>query len=199
VFTYDDNHRLLVMYMQRLLDGVRRTGPPSSHFTVVKEALDGAISLLKMNPIQDPIQFSDYGANAFEANTAFILMWMSPEKPELEDVVHAFKDTFAAFGIKALRADDIEHGGVITQVVLERIRAAEFLIADLSGERPNVYYEIGYAHAIGKRPILYRRAGTPLHFDLSVHNVPEYHNITDLRSKLRARLEAMTGKKAQAL
>jgi type VI protein secretion system component Hcp len=127
-------------------------------------------------------------------NTAFILMWMDPEHPELDDVCHAIKDVCLQFGVTAVRADDIEHSDQITEFVLSRIASSEFVIADLTGERPNVYYEVGYAQAVGRRPILVRRQDTRVHFDLSVHNIRAYKNITQLKDLLCKRFEAIMGR-----
>jgi hypothetical protein len=128
-------------------------------------------------------------------NTAFIMMPIDPTNHELEDVNNTIKDVCRLFQLTALRADEIQHQESITDVVLRHIRESEFLIADLSYERPNVYYEIGYAHALGKRPILYRKTSTKLHFDLLVHNVPEYKNMSDLKEQMTARFEAILGRK----
>ena len=129
--------------------------------------------------------------------TAFIIMAIDPNKPELEDINTTIKEVCSQFGIKAYRADEIEHQERITDVILNEIRSCEFLIADLTLEKPNIYYEVGYAHAIGKNPILFRKQGTMLHFDLSIHNVPEYQNVTTLRKLLTTRFEAILKSKTE--
>lgn len=122
------------------------------------------------------------------------MMWMDPKHPELTDVADAVRSVFRSFGIRAIRADDIEHEGVISERVLNEIRTSEFLFADLSGTRPNVYYEVGFAHALDKRVLLFRKAGTEIHFDLAAYNCPEYENLRDLKDKLTKRLVSVTNR-----
>jgi hypothetical protein len=77
---------------------------------------DGALASSGLSSAHQP-QLSSY-----RPNTAFILMWMDPTKPKLEDVTNVFKEVFARFGIQALRADDVEHSDRITDLVLDHIK-----------------------------------------------------------------------------
>jgi hypothetical protein len=130
----------------------------------------------------------------YRPNTAFIMMRISPSQPETEDVYDVYKECFNKFDIKAIRADDIEHEDVITDRILEEIKTSEFLLGDLTYERPSVYYEIGYAHSLRRRVIMYRKKDTQIHFDLAAYNCPEYENMRELRDLLLKRLESTTNK-----
>ena len=78
--------------------------------------------------------------------------------------------------------------------VLSHIKLAEFIIADLTFERPNCYYEIGYAHALNKKVILTAKEGTKVHFDISTFPVISYKSMSDLERQLKERLGKILNK-----
>jgi hypothetical protein len=77
---------------------------------------------------------------------------------------------------------------------VQSIRDAEFLICDLTHERPNVYYELGFAHGVGNEfndILLIAREGTQLHFDVMPMRVQYYNSMDSLRVILARSLPEM--------
>lgn len=59
------------------------------------------------------------------------------------------------YNITCIRADEVKSSGFdINEKIQKLIERAEVIIADISEDSPNVYYEIGYAIGINKRPII---------------------------------------------
>lgn len=167
------------------------------NFAVDIANLSGLADLLDVSPAlaTETWRANPQATAAYEPNSAFVMMRIDPEEPKLEDLYNTIKECFAQFEIQALRADEIEHEEVITDKIIEKIKSSEFLFADLTSERPSVYYEIGYAHALDRKVIMFRRSGERLHFDLAAYNCPEYSNLTDLKQRLMRRLEQITNRK----
>ena len=155
--------------------------------------MDEALSLIQSVPLP-PVERRQ-AQRTLVGNHAFVVMPMNPDQPDLVSVYEAIKEVCLRFGIQTVRADDVEDRESITDAVLQKILESEIVIADLTNARANVYYEVGYAHALNRRPILFHKAGTEIHFSLSVHNVPEYKNSDDLKRLLHQRLEAILGRK----
>ena len=129
--------------------------------------------------------------------SAFVMMAMTNDS-EFEEVYQIIKSECKEFDITAERIDEVHSSGLITDEILEKIDSSEYLIVDLSLERPNVYYELGYSHGIGKdskKIILMAKRGTKRHFDIRNMRTILYNDHNDLRKKLRERLEALKSAK----
>jgi len=77
---------------------------------------------------------------------------------------------------------------------VDLIEKAEFIIFDLTFERPNVYYELGYAHGVGNAPsniLLLAKEGTQLHFDIAQLRVRFYKSTENLRQIVKDNLNGM--------
>ncbi len=95
------------------------------------------------------------------------------------------------FGYRVIRIDDIENSGKITDQILNSIVESEIVLADLSYQPPNCYYETGFAHAIGREIILTIKEGEPKLFDLAGYRFIEWRTEHELRTKMRSRLKAI--------
>ncbi len=104
----------------------------------------------------------------------------------LEDAYQvAIKPACEAAGAYAERVDEQIFQEDIVQRVYNQIAKADLLIAELTDRNPNVLYETGYAHAIGKTVILLMRQADIILFDLQRYPHIVYgHSLTDLRREL---------------
>ncbi|CAN7592774.1 hypothetical protein [Rhizobium sp. LjRoot254] len=71
--------------------------------------------------------------------------------------------------VVAERVDEQIYSETMLERIYRQIDAADFIIADLTGRNPNVFYEIGYAHAKQKQCILLTQHADDIPFDLKHH------------------------------
>ncbi|WP_304721866.1 HEAT repeat domain-containing protein [uncultured Alistipes sp.] len=92
----------------------------------------------------------DYISSSKDINvgTAFIVM---PIKPEFDLTLGLITDVCSSLGIKAQRADDISKQDFIMANILDGIAKSEIVIVDITGNNPNVFYELGIAHTLRSR------------------------------------------------
>lgn len=119
----------------------------------------------------------------------FIIMSFA-ERAHLVDAYDTFCTVCKANDFSGFRVDDhVDNNQRIVPTVLESIRRAAFIIADVSEPRPNVYYELGFAQALGKGVITTAFQGTQLPFD--IFDVPTLYwsNQRTLREELDKRIK----------
>ena len=102
-----------------------------------------------------------------------------------------YKEVCKEFGFEAQRTDESESLERIVPRVERGIRGSAFVIADVSEQSPNVFYELGFARGLGKPLIMTVRKGNKLPFDVADIPAIEWKILEDLREGLRKRLHQM--------
>jgi nucleoside 2-deoxyribosyltransferase len=110
----------------------------------------------------------------------------------------AIKPTVEGLGYNCVRVDEEHHSDTISQRIRDNIENCAVVIVDLTEDRPNCYFEAGYAVALNKK-IIFQRLNAPpkyaavFHFDVQDYPFILYRTLADLRKKLGDRLKTLLG------
>jgi Pentapeptide repeats (8 copies) len=132
-----------------------------------------------------PVPFLEDRSFTVRDDLCFVIMPFVPQwAPRIYRLV---KELVEASGYQCRRADDL-YGRVILSDIWQGINEAAFVIADLTDQNPNVYYELGLAHALGKEIIPLLQADQDIPFDQKPFRVLFYEDNADGYDVLRQRL-----------
>ncbi|MCA9921109.1 MAG: hypothetical protein KC421_01990 [Anaerolineales bacterium] len=82
--------------------------------------------------------------------------------------------------------------------LVNQFRQADFIVADLSYERPSCYYELGIAETLGKDIQLIANVGTHVHQTSHKSKVYNYKNIDEYEIYFERLMSRLTGLAADA-
>lgn len=118
----------------------------------------------------------------------FVLM---PFNDKMEKIyTNHIKKMGDELGLTIRRADDIFTPGPFMEKVWDGICAAELILADCTQKNPNVFYEIGMAHTVGKKVVLITRSEKDIPSDINYYDYIPYvydpEGAEELIEKLKA-------------
>lgn len=126
-----------------------------------------------------------------ESRKAFVAFKFEPDMLALYD--SAFAPAIDAAGFDAHRSDDPTHNGKIDAEIIVQIRQSRFAVADSTHANPNVYFEAGYAIALGLPVIWTCNKAThekDMRFDTRQYNHILWEDGPDLMKQLTSRIGA---------
>jgi hypothetical protein len=139
------------------------------------------------------IEFRNFHVSTDKPSVFVVMQFGEPYDVLYREVIQPVSDNA---GFKAIRADDVFRPGVILQDIIRGIVESDVIVADITPTNPNVFYELGYAHALQKSTILLanRQVEKPP-FDISGYRVIFYDDTIggkrDIEDTLKKHLESI--------
>lgn len=109
---------------------------------------------------------------------------MMPFSGDFRSVYEAIGAMAVSLGMRCLRADDIWENDAVIQDIVSLICRSRIVVCDCSRRNPNVFYEAGIAHALGKDVILITQSEQDIPFDLRHLRYLRYLNNNEGRTNL---------------
>jgi nucleoside 2-deoxyribosyltransferase len=101
-----------------------------------------------------------------------------------------FRAEFPTYSVSNPRFDGSDY--------TRQLQQADAVLADLTGERPSCYFEVGFAEALGRPVFLLAEAGTDIHQTAFRHRVRFYEDLPQLESAVRTALSQAVAPTASA-
>jgi len=121
----------------------------------------------------------------FDRDLVFVIMPFS--EPWSERIWKKLKTIVESMHLRAERGDE-KYGAIVTEDIWRSIMECRLLLADLTGWNPNVFYELGVAHTIGKPVVLLTQPASRLPFDTQGLRLLLYTDDPDGMKKLEEEL-----------
>lgn len=170
--------------------------PPSAHIeiqAIVEDIVERKLASLGVDRSRAHSE-----PESEDSESVFVI---SSFAPDMEPTFEAIEIAAKTVGLRAYRVKDIAGDYRITDQILTSIRRARFVVVDLTHERPNVYFELGYARGLGKTVVTIMRTGTTAHFDVQDWTYLEYSDSRplerDLVERFRYELNPTSGVDSQ--
>lgn len=158
-----------------------------THWAVQDGDLFKALLLNQQRSLVAPRFFSVESISQQQANLVSVMM---PFSAEFKTVYSALEKASASVGLQCKRADDVWKHDTIVQDIVDLIARARVVICDCSGRNPNVFYEVGIAHTLGKETVLIAQSESDVPFDLRHLRYIPYLNNREGRKKLSEAVQA---------
>ncbi|MFH1113693.1 MAG: ATP-binding protein [Pseudomonadota bacterium] len=169
-------------------------GPITSSRGEIYERSGENVVVLRSPPLDKLVQAQGRINRKKQSLAAFVAMsFREEQEPALVDYFEAIKRASAkltgVIEVNLTRMDLVEGDYEISQKIMDEIDTADIIIADLTLNSRNVYYELGYARGKCKRVIQTARKDTQLEFDIRSWRTVIFRNATELEAKLVPELQ----------
>ena len=99
---------------------------------------------------------------------------MMPFNAAFDSVHEGIRRACSAAGYRCLRVDDIWEESTVIQDIFNLIFRSQVVVVDFTGKNPNVMYETGIAHTLGKHVVPIAQSSDDVPFDIAHHRFLKY-------------------------